>query len=88
MHANSQSVKKCNIRDSFIFIFQISFIVMQSIFWPSRRIRDKYDLKGCLKGRREKSQKSEAGNSNTDSEHVVLKDANFVGKETSSTFST
>ena len=76
---------------TFLLTFQLNFIVMQSIFWPSRRIRDKYDLKGCLKGRNERQggnrktscskEENKAGNSNSlDAEHVVLKDANFVGE--------
>lgn len=44
---------------------------MQSIFWPSIRIGEKYDLKGCLLGRYE-------SNTSPDDD-VVQKDGNFHG---------
>ena len=54
-----------------------TFIVMQSVFWPSSRIAEKFDLKGCIAGRRE-TRSSEGGAAGPDDEQqVVLKDANF-----------
>ncbi len=35
----------------FCVLFQWHFIVMQSIFWPTLGIGQRYDVKGCLKGR-------------------------------------
>ena len=43
---------------------------MQSIFWPTLGINDRFDIKGCLKGRYQ-----DPGNSKT--EEMVLKDQNF-----------
>jgi phosphatidylinositol-4-phosphate 5-kinase-like protein 1 len=44
---------------------------MQSVFWPSSRIREKFDLKGCLKGRYQPPRPD------ADPINVVLKDVNF-----------
>ena len=42
---------------------------MQSIFWPSSGIVDRFDVKGCLGGRFEDPK--------TKNEELVLKDQNF-----------
>eukprot|EP00095_Tigriopus_kingsejongensis_P008122 maker-scaffold184_size276635-snap-gene-1.44 protein:Tk08122 transcript:maker-scaffold184_size276635-snap-gene-1.44-mRNA-1 annotation:"phosphatidylinositol 4-phosphate 5-kinase-like protein 1-like isoform x2" len=44
----------------------LHFIVMQSIFWPSIRIQEKYDIKGCVLGRVEPKSSRD--------EDLVLKD--------------
>ena len=47
---------------------------MQSIFWPSSGIHERYDLKGCTGGRREDEPELSEFN------EVVLKDGNFLNK--------
>ena len=44
---------------------------MQSIFWPTLGITDRYDVKGCLKGRFEDPEKAQL-------EESMLKDQNFL----------
>ena len=45
---------------------------MQSIFWPSSGIDERYDIKGCLKGRMEDPRVFAIFN------ELVMKDGNFV----------
>ena len=45
---------------------------MQSIFWPSSGINQRYDLKGCTGGRKEDPQEL------SDFNEIVLKDGNFL----------
>ena len=47
---------------------------MQSIFWPSSGIHERYDLKGCTGGRKE--DKSDLSEFN----EFVMKDGNFSDK--------
>ena len=54
------------------FYFQEYFIIMQSIFWPSSGINERYDLKGCTGGRKEDPQELSEFN------EIVLKDGNFL----------
>ncbi|XP_005107881.2 phosphatidylinositol 4-phosphate 5-kinase-like protein 1 [Aplysia californica] len=51
------------------------FLVMQSIFYPSDRIEDRFDVKGCIAGRYQKP--------NRPGSHIitVLKDQNFFNEE-------
>ena len=58
------------ILNAVFFLLQRHFIVMQSIFWPSSGITQKFDIKGCLGGRYQ--------DPNTMKEHFVLKDKNFL----------
>jgi len=45
---------------------------MQSIFWPTLGIGQRYDVKGCLKGRFQDPDES------TNTEEIVFKDQNFL----------
>ena len=45
---------------------------MQSIFWPSSGINERYDLKGCTGGRTENPQDL------TEFNEIVMKDGNFL----------
>ena len=47
---------------------------MQSIFWPSSGINERYDLKGCTGGRKENELDLSEFN------EFVMKDGNFSGK--------
>ena len=47
---------------------------MQSVFWPSSGIQERYDIKGCISGRKEE-RPDELSEFN---EHV-MKDANVLG---------
>ena len=47
---------------------------MQSIFWPSSGINERFDLKGCTGGRKEDELELSKFN------EFVMKDGNFSGK--------
>lgn len=49
--------------------------MVQSIFWPSSRIEERYDIKGCLGGRFE----DPAAGPNVAIDSLVYKDQNFLG---------
>ncbi len=61
---------------------------MQSVFWPSSRIADKFDLQGAT-GRSEKVPQEEEEEDDDDEnkgfpeeeEFMVLKEGNFVGTD-------
>ena len=65
LSAKSKEFKSFNLR----LFFQRHFIVMQSIFWPSSGISERFDIKGRLGGRYQDPK--------TLQEQFVLKDQNF-----------
>ena len=56
-----------------VCIFKVHFIIMQSVFWPSSGINERYDIKGCVGGRKE-----ERPDELSEFNELVMKDANVL----------
>ena len=56
-----------------VCIFKVHFIIMQSVFWPSSGINERYDIKGCISGRKE-----ERPDELSEFNELVMKDANVL----------
>ena len=56
-----------------VYIFKVHFIIMQSVFWPSSGMNERYDIKGCIGGRKE-----ERPEELSEFNELVMKDANVL----------
>ena len=56
-----------------VYISKVHFIIMQSVFWPSSGIYERYDIKGCISGRKE-----ERPEELSEFNELVMKDANVL----------